>query len=88
MVRKTDLLVPLRPISKHETHLLVSGTAKCPACDTRLSGEDVFDKLPLSDDFNAVTGWMCNECDSIFDLDDKMLYMGKFDLHDQEMTEA
>jgi len=44
--------------------------------------------MPLVDNFNTLDGWMCDICDSVFDLQDKMVNIGEFDLYDQEIAEA
>ena len=45
-------------------------------------------KMPIVDKRNNLDGWMCELCDSVFDLQDKMIDIGEFALYDQEIAEA
>ena len=51
-------------------------------------GKDVMNKMPIVDKGNNLDGWMCELCDSVCDLQDKMGDIGEFDLYDQEIAEA
>jgi len=88
MDRKNSILIPIRFATKLELHELICGTEFCPACDCQLLGHNIMNKMPLVDNFNTLDGWMCDICDSVFDLQDKMVNIGEFDLYDQEIAEA
>jgi len=51
-------------------------------------GRDAMNKMPLVNNSNNLEGWICELCDSVFDLQDKMVDIGEFDLYDQEIAEA
>ncbi len=87
-VAKNNILIPIRFATKHELHELICGTVFCPACDSQLMGRDVMNKMPIVNNSNVLDGWMCELCDSVFDLQDKMVDIGDFDLYDQEIAEA
>ena len=85
---RNSILIPIRFATKHELNELICGTVHCPACDSQLMGRDVMNKMPIVDKGNNLDGWMCELCDSVFDLQDKMIDIGEFDLYDQEIAEA
>ena len=88
MYKKHNILKPVRYATENELSELIYGTVHCPACDSQLMGHNLMNKMPIVDNYNALEGWMCELCDSIFDLQDKMLDIGEFDLYDQEIAEA
>ncbi len=85
---RNSVLVPIRFATEHELNELICGTVHCPACDSQLMGRDVMNKMPIVDKSNNLDGWMCELCDSVFDLQDKMVDIGEFDLYDQGIAEA
>ena len=85
---KNSVLIPIRFATEHEINELVCGTVHCPACDSQLMGRDIMNKMPIVDKKNNLDGWMCELCDSVFDLQDKMIDIGEFDLYDQEIAKA
>lgn len=88
MDRKNSILIPIRFATKLELHELICGAVYCPACDSQLMGRDVMNKMPLVNNLNNLEGWICELCDCVFDLQDKMVDIGEFDLYDQEIAEA
>lgn len=88
MYKKHNILKPVRYATEHELSELIYGTIHCPACDSQLMGRNLMNKMPIVDNYNTLEGWMCELCDSIFDLQDKMLDIGEFDLYAQEIAEA
>ena len=85
---KNSILIPIRFATKRELNELICGAVHCPACDSQLMGRDVMNKMPIVNRSNVLDGWMCELCDSVFDLQDKMVDIGDFDLYDQEIAEA
>jgi hypothetical protein len=51
-------------------------------------GANIMNKMPLVNNYNSLAGWVCGLCDSVFDLQDKMVDIGEFDLYDQEIAVA
>ena len=48
----------------------------CPVCDLDLYfNEKVTQRVGLINRYRDVTGWICPECDSEFDLDDNIVYI-------------
>ena len=45
-------------------------------------------KMPVVGALDDLEGWMCDICDSVFDLQDNMMNIGEFDLYDQEIAVA
>ena len=88
MDRKNSILIPIRFASKHELHELVCGAVFCPACDCQVMGANIMNKMPLVNNYNSLEGWVCGLCDSVFDLQDKMVDIGEFDLYDKKIAEA
>ena len=82
------MFIPIRFATKHELHELICGTVFCPACDCQLMGQDIMNKMPLVNNYNSLEGWVCELCDSVFDLQDKMVDIGEFDLYDKKIAEA
>ena len=39
-------------------------------------------KLPYIDSSNELDGWICDICESIFDLQDNLIQVGSFDAND------
>ena len=88
MDKKNSILVPVRAATRIELEELIYGVAHCPACDSQLMGRDLMNKMPILNKKNMLDGWICQICDSVFDLQDKMVDIGEFDLFDQEIAEA
>ena len=85
---KNNILLPVRYATKREIQELICGAVFCPACDSQLMGHDVMNKMPILNNKNHLDGWMCELCDCVFDMQDKMVDIGYFDLFDQEIAEA
>ena len=45
-------------------------------------------KMPVVSSLDTLEGWMCDICDSVFDLQDKIVDIGEFDLFNQEIAVA
>ena len=85
---KNNVLLPSRFATEQELHELICGTTHCPACDSQLMGYKLMNKMPILNKNNRLDGWICALCDSVFDLQDKMVDIGEFDLFDQEIAKA
>jgi hypothetical protein len=88
MVKNNNILIPIRFATRHELHKLICGAIFCPACDCQLMGEDIMNKMPVVSNLDTLEGWMCDICDSVFDLQDKIVDIGEFDLFNQEIAVA
>jgi len=88
MVKKNNILIPIRFATECELDELICGALFCPACDCQLMGRDIMNKMPVVSSLDALEGWMCDICDSVFDLQDKMVNIGEFDLFNQEIAVA
>ena len=88
MVKKNNILIPIRFATECELDELICGALFCPACDCQLMGRDIMNKMPVVSSLDALEGWMCDICDSVFDLQDKMVNIGEFDLYNQEIAVA
>ena len=88
MVKKNNILIPIRFATKQELHELICGALFCPACDCQLMGKDIMNKMPVVNSIDTLEGWMCDICDSVFDLQDKIVDIGEFDLYNQEIAVA
>ena len=88
MEKKPSIFIPVRKAKKHEIKELLCGTSYCPACDCEVVGEQLMNKLPIVSPNNKLEGWLCSICDSMFDLNDKILYIGDFDIFSQNIGEA
>ena len=85
---KNSILIPIRFATPRELDELICGTVFCPACDSQLMGRDLMNKAPIVDLKNKLNGWMCELCESVFDLQDKIVDIGEFDLYNQEIAKA
>ena len=88
MVKKNNILIPIRFATAYELDELICGAIFCPACDCQLMGRDIMNKMPVVGILDDLEGWMCDICDSVFDLQDKLLDIGEFDLFNQEIAVA
>ena len=88
MVKKNNILIPIRFATAYELDELICGAIFCPACDCQLMGRDIMNKMPVVSNLDTLEGGMCDICDSVFDLQDKLLDIGEFDLYDQEIAVA
>jgi len=88
MVKKNNILIPIRFATECELDELICGAIFCPACDCQLMGRDIMNKMPVVSSLDALEGWMCDICDSVFDLQDKIVDIGEFDLFNQEIAVA
>tara|TARA_R100000278_G_scaffold60782_1_gene49453 strand:- start:698 stop:964 length:267 start_codon:yes stop_codon:yes gene_type:complete len=88
MEKKDSIFIPVRLATRTEIEELTCGTLHCPACDSQLMGRDLMNKMPILNKKNMLDGWICQICDSVFDLQDRMVDIGEFDLFDQEIAEA
>jgi C4-type Zn-finger protein len=62
-----------------EVSEMISGTMYCPACDTKVIDESGMRKMPYVDESDILMGWVCSICDSVFDLRDDIIEIGRFD---------
>ena len=88
MEKKNNIFIPIRFATKYELHELICGAIFCPVCDCQLMGKDIMNKMPVVGALDDLEGWMCDICDSVFDLQDNMMNIGEFDLYDQEIAVA
>lgn len=88
MEKKNNIFIPVRFATAYELDELICGAIFCPACDCQLMGRDIMNKMPVVGILDDLEGWMCDICDSVFDLQDKLLDIGEFDLYDQEIAVA
>ena len=88
MEKKNNIFIPVRFATAYELDELICGAIFCPACDCQLMGRDIMNKMPVVVILDDLEGWMCDICDSVFDLQDKLLDIGEFDLYDQEIAVA
>jgi|TARA_R100000781_G_scaffold24565_1_gene18169 hypothetical protein len=79
MEKKHSIYFPVRLTTRKELHELVYGTNYCPACDCEVVGERTMNKLPYIDSKDELSGWICDICESIFDLKDNLVQFGSFD---------
>tara|TARA_R110002012_G_scaffold280438_1_gene468933 strand:- start:850 stop:1110 length:261 start_codon:yes stop_codon:yes gene_type:complete len=79
MEKKHNIYIPVRLTTRKELYELVSGVDYCPACDCEVIGNRVMNKLPYIDCKDKLSGWICDICESIFDLKDNLLQFGSFD---------
>jgi len=79
MEKKPSIYFPVRLASRNELKELVYGTNYCPACDCEVIGSTVMSKLPYLDSMNKLRGWICDICESVFDLKDNLIQFGSFD---------
>ena len=86
--RKAEILIPVRLANRKEIKKLIYGTAYCPACDCQVIGDDIMNKLPIINPKDHLQGWMCSICNSEFDLNDNIVYIGDFDIFSQDIGEA
>lgn len=88
MEKKNNIFIPVRFATAYELDELICGAIFCPACDCQLMGRDIMNKMPVVGILDDLEGWMCDICDSVFDLQDKLLDIGEFDLFNQEIAVA
>jgi len=88
MEKKNNIFIPVRFATAYELDELICGAIFCPACDCQLMGRDIMNKMPVVGILDDLEGWMCDICDSVFDLQDKLLNIGEFDSYDQEIAVA
>ena len=88
MEKKNNIFIPVRFATAYELDELICGAIFCPACDCQLMGRDIMNKMPVVGILDDLEGWMCDICDSVFDLQDKLLDIGEFDLYNQEIAVA
>ena len=86
--KKANIFIPVRLAKRKEIKELLCGTSYCPACDCEVVGERLMNKLPIISSNNNLEGWLCSICDSMFDLNDKLLTIGDFDIFSQNIGEA
>jgi|TARA_R100000951_G_C2613113_1_gene171867 hypothetical protein len=79
MEKKHSIYFPVRLTTRKELYELVYGTNYCPACDCEVVGERTMNKLPYIDFKNELSGWICDICESVFDLKDNLIQFGSFD---------
>lgn len=79
MEKKPSIYFPVRLATKNELRELVYGSAYCPACDCEVMGERIMNKLPYLNSKNELSGWICDICESVFDLKDNLVQFGSFD---------
>jgi len=79
MEKKTNLVVPVRFATHQELNELTCGTLYCPVCDSKLVEEYILNKLPYIGETNKLKGWICDICESVFDLKDNLIQIGDFD---------
>ena len=79
MEKKPSIYFPVRLASKTELKELIYGTNYCPACDCEVIGNTVMSKLPYLASTNKLRGWICDICESVFDLKDNLFKFGSFD---------
>ena len=88
MEKKNNIFIPVRFATAYELDELICGAIFCPACDCQLMGRDIMNKMPVVGILDDLEGWMCDICDSVFDLQDKIVDIGEFDLFNQEIAVA
>ena len=82
MEKKPSIYFPVRLATKNELRELVYGSTYCPACDCEVMGERIMNKLPYLNSKNELSGWICDICESVFDLKDNLVQFGSFDSSD------
>ena len=82
MEKKHSIYLPVRIATKNEIKELIYGASYCPACDCEIIGNRIMDKLPYIDSCDELDGWICDICESIFDLQDNLIQVGRFDAID------
>jgi transposase-like protein len=86
--RKTSILIPIRVAKIEEVEQLIYGASHCPACDCELIAFDIMNKIPVLNSDDNLQGWVCKICNSEFDLKDRILIIGDFDIFSQVTGEA
>jgi hypothetical protein len=82
MEKKYSIYYPTRLATLNELKELMHGADFCPACDCEIIGNRIMNKLPYVNSKDELGGWICDICESIFDLKDELVQIGDFDGND------
>tara|TARA_R100000353_G_C6505708_1_gene195342 strand:- start:320 stop:580 length:261 start_codon:yes stop_codon:yes gene_type:complete len=82
MEKKHSIYIPVRLATESELIELVCGVDYCPACDCEIVGNKIMNKLPYVNAKDKLDGWICDICDTVFDLKDNVIQIGDFDSTD------